>query len=145
MQLAVGGYALRLNRLFGTTQVGWSLFCSFALLALLHLVQSAISMNSGVKYTFPIEIVYVLISLLLLISLFHLETLLKERLRMEAVEKKLRADLEYQVKKYAAQLNRLLDELELEIEQRKRLQTQFDQTQEELLYICRGPGTPRRS
>ena len=39
-QLVVGGYALRLNRLFGTAKAGWSLFCAFALLALLHLVQT---------------------------------------------------------------------------------------------------------
>ena len=32
-QLVVGGYALRLNRLFGTAKAGWPLFCSFALLA----------------------------------------------------------------------------------------------------------------
>jgi hypothetical protein len=38
MQLVVGGYALRLNRLFGTAKVGWPLFCA-ALPALLHLVQ----------------------------------------------------------------------------------------------------------
>lgn len=94
---------------------------------------------------FPIEIVYVLISFLLLTGLFHLETLLKERLRMEAVEKKLREDLEYQVKRYTAQLNRTLDELKMETRQRKKLQAQFNQTEEELVDICRGPGTPYRS
>jgi hypothetical protein len=145
MQLGVGGYALRLNRLFGTAKVGWSLFCSFALLALLHLFQSSRTLTAGGQLTFPIQIVYVLISFLLLTGLFHIETLFKERLWMEAAEKKLRADLEYRVKRYMAHMNRAIDELEMEIQQRRRLQTELDETQEELIFICRGPGAPHRS
>ena len=37
LQFVVAGYALRLNRVFGPVRVGWSLFCAFSLLALLHL------------------------------------------------------------------------------------------------------------
>ena len=40
LQFVVAGYALRLNRIFGTARVGWSLFWAFSLLALLHLFQS---------------------------------------------------------------------------------------------------------
>ncbi|MGA2823359.1 MAG: hypothetical protein ABSE72_07505, partial [Bacteroidales bacterium] len=36
LQFIVAGYALRLNRIFGTARVGWSLFWAFSLLALLH-------------------------------------------------------------------------------------------------------------
>ena len=38
LQFLVAGYALRLNRIFGTARVGWSLFWAFSLLALLHLI-----------------------------------------------------------------------------------------------------------
>jgi ABC-type Fe3+-siderophore transport system permease subunit len=35
LQFIVAGYALRLNRVFGTARVGWSLFWAFSLLAAL--------------------------------------------------------------------------------------------------------------
>jgi hypothetical protein len=50
LQFAVAGYALRLNRIFGTARVGWSLFWAFSLLALLHVVQSATVFNPGVAW-----------------------------------------------------------------------------------------------
>ena len=40
LQLCVAIYAIRLNRLYGSARVGWSLFWAFSLLALLHFVQS---------------------------------------------------------------------------------------------------------
>ena len=76
LQFAVAGYALRLNRSFGTARVGWSLFWAFALLALLHLFQSISSFNSGAPLWIEIEVMYSLISLLLLTGLVHIETLL---------------------------------------------------------------------
>ena len=56
LQFAVAGYALRLNRIFGTARVGWSLFWAFALLALLHLFQSVMSFNSGAPLGIEIEV-----------------------------------------------------------------------------------------
>ena len=86
LQFTVAGYALRLNRIFGTARVGWSLFWAFALLALLHLVQSVTSFNNGAWMGAEIEVVYALISLLLLTGMVHIETLLRERLRAEQAE-----------------------------------------------------------
>ena len=83
LQFAVAGYALRLNRIFGTAKVGWSLFCAFMLLAMLHLFQSFAPSNGGVPAGAEIEVIYLLISLLLLTSMIHIETVLKERLRAE--------------------------------------------------------------
>ena len=40
LQFAVACYALRLNRLFGATRVGWSLFAAFSAMALLRLLLS---------------------------------------------------------------------------------------------------------
>jgi len=106
LQFIVAGYALRLNRVFGTARVGWSLFWAFALLALLPLV----SIRNVVQYPrtvgVEIEVMYSLISLLLLTSMVHLETLLKERLRLEREEQRLRAELESEVKKKTAYLSR---------------------------------------
>src|SRR5208283_4473053 len=94
LQFMVAGYALRLNRRFGTARVGWSLFCAFSLLALLQLVQSTSSFDVVVNAALKINVTYALISFLLLIGMLHLETMLKERSRMERVEKQLRAELE---------------------------------------------------
>ena len=96
LQFVVAGYALRLNRLFGARRVGWSLFSAFALLALLHVMQFAIpagGIASGVK----VEVLYTLISLLLLTGMIHLESVLKERERVERAELRMRTQLEMEV------------------------------------------------
>jgi hypothetical protein len=83
MQFIVAAYALRLNLLFGTRRVGWSLFFAFSLLALLHLVQSVDAFNVGAGAGVKIEGIYLLVSFLLLTSLVHIEGQLRERLKLE--------------------------------------------------------------
>jgi hypothetical protein len=121
LQFIVAGYALRLNRRFGTARVGWSLFCAFSLLALLQLVQSAAWFDAGGNSTLKVNVTYVLISFLLLIGMVHLETMLKERLRMERVEKQLRTELELEVKSKTEHLTRAIEELMSEMEETKRM------------------------
>jgi phage host-nuclease inhibitor protein Gam len=140
LQFAVAGYALRLNRIFGTARVGWSLFWAFALLALLHLFQSISSFNSGEPLGVEIEVMYSLISLLLLTGMVHLETLLKERLRFEREERRLRAELESEVKKKTAYLSRAIEELQTEIDGRKRMEVEVEKTHKELLAASRQAG-----
>jgi phage host-nuclease inhibitor protein Gam len=140
LQFIVAGYALRLNRIFGTARVGWSLFWAFALLALLHLFQSITSFNSGAPLGVEIEVMYSLISLLLLTGMVHLETLLKERLRLEREEQRLRAELESEVKKKTAYLSRAIEELQTEIDGRKRMEAEVEKTHKELLVASRQAG-----
>ena len=140
LQFLVAGYALRLNRIFGTARVGWSLFWAFALLALLHLFQSIELFNSGAQLGVEIEVMYSLISLLLLTGLVHIETLLKERLRMEREEQRLRAELESEVKKKTAYLSRAIEELQSEIDGRKRMEAEVEKTHKELLAASRQAG-----
>jgi uncharacterized protein YlxW (UPF0749 family) len=140
LQFVVAGYALRLNRIFGTARVGWSLFWAFALLALLHLFQSITSFNSGAPLGVEIEVMYSLISLLLLTGMVHLETLLKERLRLEREEQRLRAELESEVKKKTAHLSRAIEELQSEIDGRKRMEAEVEKTHKELLAASRQAG-----
>lgn len=89
LQLSVACYAMRLNRHFGTARVGWSLFSAFALLALLHLIQSSELLVPGNEIGIKIEVVYALTSLLLLIGLAHIETMFKERQRAERQTQKM--------------------------------------------------------
>jgi hypothetical protein len=121
LQFLVAGFALRLNRRFGVNRVGWSLFCAFSLLALLQLVQSAAWFDSSGNTALKVSVAYVLLSFLLLIGMVHLEAMLKERLRMERVEKKLRAELEFEVKSKTAHLTRAIEELMKEMEETKRM------------------------
>jgi len=122
LQFIVAGYALRLNRIFGTARAGWSLFWAFSFLALLHVLQSVASFNHGAPLGIEIEAIYSLISLFLLISLVHIETLLRERLRVEQDEERLRGGLELLVQDKTAHLTRAIEELQLEIAGRKRAQ-----------------------
>jgi hypothetical protein len=126
LQFVVAVYALRLNCLFGTARVGWSLFCAFSLLALLHLVQSFTPFNpaassGGIK----VEMMDALVSLLLFVNLVHLETLLKERLRTEIKERQMRAELELDVKKKSAYLLKAIEQLQAEMDERKRLEAEM--------------------
>jgi hypothetical protein len=121
MQFVVAGYALRLNRRFGTARVGWSLFGAFALMAVLQLVQSAASLDGRTDSGLKVNVTYVLISFLMLIGLVHMEAMLKERLRLEGVEHQLRADLELEVKSKTAHLTRAIEELVSEMDETKRM------------------------
>ncbi len=140
LQFIVAGYALRLNRIYGTARVGWSLFWAFALLAVLHLFQSITSFNSGAPLGGEIEVMYSLISLLLLIGMVHLETLLKERLRLEREEKHLRTELGSEVEKETAHLSKVIVELQSEIDGRKRMEAEIEKTHKELLTASRQAG-----
>jgi hypothetical protein len=140
LQFVVAGYALRLNRIFGTARVGWSLFWAFALLALLHLIQSITSFHTGVSLGVEIEVIYSLISLLLLTGMIHIETLLRERLRVEQEEKRMRDGLEFLVREKTAHLTRTVEDLQLEIAERKRMEAEVERTQKELLASSRRAG-----
>ena len=140
LQFGVAGYALRLNRIFGTARVGWSLFWAFALLALLHLFQSVALFNAGAPLGVEVEVMYSLISLLMLTGMVHIETLLKERLRMEREEKRLRNELESEIRKKTAHLTRAIEELQMEIDGRKRMEAEIEKTHKELLAASRQAG-----
>ena len=140
LQFIVAGYALRLNRIFGITRVGWSLFWAFALLAMLHLIQSVTSFDDGAQLGVKTEVMYSLISLLLLTGMVHIETLLKERLRLERVEQGLRVELESEVKKKTAYLTRAMEGLQSEMDERKRMEAEAKRTQKELLTASRKAG-----
>lgn len=121
MQFFVAAYALRLNHRYGTARVGWTLFGAFSLLAMLQLIQATAPSIVNMQATVTINVTYALISFLLLLGMAHLESMLRERLRLERVEKHLRAELELEVKAKTGHLNRAIEELMAEIEQSKRM------------------------
>ncbi len=146
LQFGVACYALRLNRLFGASRVGWSLFVAFAAMALLRLLLS-LDLFRGAIVGVGVEIVYVLTSILLLTGMAHLEALLKERQRVESVEHDAQSKLESQVREQTSELvraneelQRTADSLKAEIEQRKEMQAQNEKTHRELLKVSRAAG-----
>ena len=132
LQFAVAGYALRLNRVFGPARVGWSLCCAFSLLALLHLFQSQTEFYKQAPPLVTLEVVYSLISLLLLTGMVHIETLFKERLQLEQKEKQLRTGLEAEVQRKTIYLTRMIEALEAEIQKRDQIELEIE-TQKKLL------------
>ncbi|HTB84320.1 MAG TPA: hypothetical protein VK742_11750 [Candidatus Sulfotelmatobacter sp.] len=123
-QFVVAVYALRLNRIFGTARVGWSLFCAFILLALLHLMPVVPGFAPEVRSAVKIEVVYSLISLLLLTGMIHIEMIFKERLRIEREEKGQRERLQTEVDTKTAHLMRAVDALQAEMDERKRMEAE---------------------
>jgi hypothetical protein len=136
LQFVVAVYALRLNRLFGTARVGWSLFFAFSLLALLHLIQSLIPSNGSSPGT-KTELVYSIISLLLLTGMVHMEILLKERIRVASAEQQMRVELESEVKRKTSFLTNTIEELQSEIEKRRRMEAEVEKSNTQLLIASR--------
>ncbi len=137
LQFVVAGYALRLNRLFGTRRVGWSLFWAFLLLAMLHLMQSVMKGGFGAEVGVKVDVMNALISMLLLIGMVHLEALLKERMRVETEEKRMRLELESEVQKKTGYLMRAIEQLQAEMDERKRVESEAQSVRWELSAVSR--------
>src|SRR5215467_2107097 len=82
-------YALRLTRVFGTKRVGWVIFFVFVLLAALQLIRAWRPMGLALNPTLTLDLLYLLVPVLLLIGMVHIETIFKERLRIEQEEKRM--------------------------------------------------------
>ncbi len=137
LQFVVAGYALRLNRLFGTKRVGWSLFWAFLLLALLHLMQSIMHGGFGPELGVKVDVMNVLISLLLLIGMVHLEALLKERKRAELEEQRLRIELQEEIKRKTDYLSRAIEQLQSEMDHSKKMENEAQTVRWELSAVSR--------
>ena len=134
LQFIVAGYALRLNHLFGTKRVGWSLFWAFLLLAMLHLMQSVMKggFGFGTEGGVKVDVMNAVISMLLLIGMVHLEALLKERKRVETEEQRMRLELEGEVQKKTGYLMRAIEQLQAEMDERKRMESEAQTVRWEL-------------
>jgi len=137
LQFIVAGYALRLNRLFGTKRVGWSLFWAFLLLAMLHLMQSVMKGGFGADVGVKVDVMNALISMLLLIGMVHSHALLKERMRVEREEQRMRLELEGEVRKKTTYLMRAIEQLQAEMEERKRMESEAQSVRWELSAVSR--------
>ena len=128
-------YALRLNRVFGTKRVGWLIFTVFSLLAVLQLVRYLHPMGLGLDPGLTLDLFYLLIPFLLLLGMVHIETLFKERLRVEVEEKRMRGELEAQVQARTAELDHTNEELHREISLRKQGEAELKKSKEQYRFL----------
>lgn len=137
LQFVVAGYALLLNRRYGTRRVGWSLFWAFLLLALLHVTQLAMAHATRELFVLQTDVMNTLVSLLLLVGMIHLEAMLKERRRTELEEHRIRGELEAEVKKKTSYLLRAVEGLQAEMDKRKKAELQAQTARMELEIVSR--------
>ncbi len=128
-------YAFRLSRVFGTKRVGWVLFSIFSLLAVLQLLRSWQPMGWHLDPGLTLDLLYFLVPVLLLIGMVHLETVFKERLRLEQEEKRLRMGLEVEVQERTADLAEANAELEEEIALRKEGEEALRKSKEQYRFL----------
>ena len=128
-------YALRLNRVFGTKRVGWLLFAVFSLLAVLQVLRSWHPFGLGLSTGMTLNMLSLLVPALLLIGMAHIESLFKERLRVEQEEKRMRSELESQVKQRTAALDAANEELQREISLRKQGAEELRKSKEEYRFL----------
>jgi PAS domain S-box-containing protein len=128
-------YAFRLNRVFGTQRVGWVIFGVFLLLGALQLMRSWHPFGLGISTGLTLDLLSLLIPALLLIGMAHIESLFKERLRVEQEEKRMRGELELQVKQRTAALDSANEELQREISLRKQGAEELRKSKEEYRFL----------
>jgi PAS domain S-box-containing protein len=128
-------YALRLSRLFGTKRVGWALFAVFTLLAALQLMRSWQPLGLGLDPSLTADFLNFLVPVLLLVSMIHIEMLWRERLRVEAEEKRLRSELELQVKQRTTDLDQANESLQREISLRRQGEEELRKSKEQYRFL----------
>jgi hypothetical protein len=104
LQIAVAGYALWLNRNFGTRRAGWALGIAFLLMTLMHLNEAwEPAVTVSVLELRP-QLAYMFISILLLLGLSHLGTVFRERQKAQDLIRQARDELEARVTERTAEL-----------------------------------------
>ncbi len=130
LQLVVACYALRLNKLFGTTRAGWTLFAAFILMILLYSTRAWDESTGPPPLGFGPEIIYFFISLLLLLGMVHLEALFKARLQAEALTQNVNRELEVRVREKTAELAETNEILKEEIAERRSKQQSLEESEQ---------------
>ena len=129
LQLTIPSYAFRLVRRFGASRVGWFVTTAFSALALVNLLNlfRPIPGDSGGITAF--NLICLASSLLLLIGMFHVETLFREREKVRMHQVNQDTEWESKVQTATADLLRTNQELTHEIARREHLEKTLAQSE----------------
>ena len=122
LQLAVPSYGLRLNRLFGSRQVGWALVAAFLGLALLNLAIGIGLAGAQPEWESVRNVVGAVIPVLLLIGLAHVEVLFRSRVRVEQEYRLRHCELDQVLSRRTQELEEAKEEYQRELNRREREQ-----------------------
>ena len=125
LQLAVPSYGLRLNRLFGSRQVGWALVVAFLGLALLNLASGIGSAGARQEWELARSVAGAVIPVLLLIGMAHVETLFRERARAEREQQFRVCQLEQSLDRRTEELAEAKEEYRWELSRREQERRAF--------------------
>ena len=120
--MAVPSYGLRLNRLFGSRQVGWALVVAFLGLALVNLTGGMGSAGARLEWELVRSVVGAVIPVLLLIGMAHIETLFRERARVEREERLRHFELEQFLDRRTEELAEAKEEFHRELSRKDQEQ-----------------------
>jgi signal transduction histidine kinase len=125
LQLAVPSYGLRLNRLFGSRQVGWALVVAFLGLALVNLAGGMRPAAARLEWELARNVVGAVVPVLLLIGLAHVETLFRERARVKREQVFRHCELEQSLDRRMEELAEAKEEFHRELSHRDHEQRAF--------------------
>jgi chromosome segregation ATPase len=111
MQFGVACYALRLGRIFNTARVGWVVFSTLSLLAVLYFLVPTSLLNGFIPLGIKVDLVYALVSVVLILGMIYLDVSSKQRRQSEKAERKAQLDFEAQVDTKWAVLTKANQEL----------------------------------
>lgn len=135
LQVGVAFYAFRLNRTFGTTRVGWSIFSAFVLLTLIRFIQAANPVGTNLEMTAQVELIYGIVSLLLMIGMIHIEQVFRARADVESASQKAREGLEEIIRTKTGELTRMNEDLRREVESREQKERMLKQSEEQYHFL----------
>lgn len=138
LQLSVPSYALRLVRRHGAQRVGWFIVTAFLFMALLRLLHLWEPFRPAVSAPFsemPLDLMYAVSSVLLLIGMGHMETLMSERERASQNEENLRAQMETQIQEETCELSRANQELLRRMTWREQKEKALSESEAEFRFL----------
>jgi PAS domain S-box-containing protein len=116
-------------------RVGWTLFATFSLLAVLQVMRAWHPVGFGIDPELTINLLNLLIPVLLLIGMVHIDIFFRERVRVEQEEKRLRGELEDKVRERTADLDKANEELQQEISLRKQGEAELKKSKEQYRFL----------
>ena len=128
LQFGIACYALKLGWRFNAPRVGWLLFSGLSLLALFYLLLPLNPFPGSIQLGVKVDIIYTLISILLLAGMVHLDLKLKKRVLAAIGNPPPPAEIDSRVEEKAGELTKANEELQ---QTAAKLQTELAQRMQE--------------